>query len=123
MVGDSYEVKNSDPILHNTHMKMDDLTVLNVAMPANGKAIRKPLNQAGLIAIRCDAHTFMNSTLMVFDHPYFAVSDEDGFYKISEIPPGKYSVKFWRDGQLIKEKEVNISPRENANLSIEVSAK
>ncbi|MBI1823252.1 MAG: hypothetical protein HYR80_03950 [Nitrospirae bacterium] len=123
MVGDFYEVRNSDPILHNTHLKMDDLTLLNVAMPANGKNIKKPLNQAGTIAIKCDAHSFMTGDILVFDHPYFAVTDDAGFYKISDIPPGKYKIKFWQNGLAVKEKELTIAPNEKINLSVELAAK
>jgi hypothetical protein len=100
---------------------MDDLTLLNVAMPANGKNIRKPLNQPGVIAIKCDAHSFMTGDILVFDHPYFAITDQEGFYKISDIPVGKYKIKFWQNGVAIKEKELAITPNDNISLSVELT--
>lgn len=123
MIGDFYEIKNSDPILHNSHFKMEDVTVLNVAMPPSGKSIRKPLTQAGTITMKCDAHTFMTGTILAFEHPYFTVTDQDGAYKISDIPPGKYHVRFWSEGTGSKEKEITIGPGEKVKLSIELSAK
>jgi hypothetical protein len=93
MVGDSYEVKNSDPILHNTHLKLNDLTILNVALPASGRNIKKPLTQAGAITVRYDAHTFMKGNILFFDHPYFAMTDQEGSYRITNGPPGKYNLK------------------------------
>ena len=123
MVGDSYEVKNSDPVLHNTHLKLDNVTILNVAMPPSGRNIKKPLNQTGLINVRCDAHTFMKGNILVFDHPYFAVTDQEGAYKITDIPAGKYKLKIWHDGTLIREKEVLIDPLEKIDLSLELNSK
>jgi hypothetical protein len=34
----------------------------------------------------------MFSYVSIVDHPYFAVSAEDGSYKISGVPDGKYTV-------------------------------
>ena len=39
----------------------------------------------------------MKSYISVFDHPYFAVTDEDGNYKINDIPPGTYEVIAWQE--------------------------
>jgi hypothetical protein len=123
MVGDSYEVKNSDPILHNTHLKLDDLTILNVALPASGRNVKKPLTQAGAIPVRCNAHTFMKRNILVFDHPYFAMTDHESSYRITNGPPGKYKLKIWQDGTPVKEEEVSIGPSEKIDLSVELTTK
>jgi plastocyanin len=121
MTGDSYEVKNSDPVLHNTHLRLEDATILNVAMPPSGKNIRKPLLQAGSISVNCDAHSFMRGHILVFDHPYSTVTDEEGSFKIPEIPPGKYNVKIWHNGISVKETQVIVNPSAKTNLSLELS--
>ncbi|MBI3605294.1 MAG: hypothetical protein HY202_04620, partial [Nitrospirae bacterium] len=59
MVGNSYEIRNSDPVLHNTHLHMEGVSILNIAMPAGGKNIKKAISQKGVISTRCDAHKFM----------------------------------------------------------------
>ncbi|MBI3604429.1 MAG: carboxypeptidase regulatory-like domain-containing protein [Nitrospirae bacterium] len=123
MAGDSYEIRNGDPILHNTHLRLEGTTILNVAMPENGKNIKKPLTQSGTIGIKCDAHPFMTGALWVFDHPYFAVTDKNGEFKISDIPPGTYKVTIWHEGVPIKEKEVTIAPGGKTNLSADLSLK
>jgi plastocyanin len=121
MAGDSYEVKNSDPVLHNTHLRLEDATILNVAMPPSGKNIRKPLLQAGSISVNCDAHSFMKGHILVFDHPYFAVTDEEGSFKIPDIPPGQYHVKIWHNGISVKEKQVIVNPSAKTHLAVELS--
>lgn len=123
MEGDSYEIKNSDPVLHNTHLRFNGATILNVAMPAGGRNIKKPLTNAGLINAKCDAHTFMTATILVAKNPYFAITDKDGAYKIADIPAGRYKVKIWHEDMPVKEKEVTIKPNENVNLSMELGLK
>jgi hypothetical protein len=123
MAGDSYEIRNGDPVLHNTHLRFEGTTILNVAMPEHGKNIKKPLTQPGMIAAKCDAHPFMNGALWVFDHPYFAVTDKNGEFQISDIPPGTYKVKIWHEGVSIKEKEVTIAPGGKTYLSADLNLK
>ncbi|MHB8481444.1 MAG: hypothetical protein ACYDBV_01715 [Nitrospiria bacterium] len=122
-VGDSYEIKNSDPVLHNTHLRFEGATIFNVAMPPNGKNIIKPLTKAGVINAKCDAHTFMTGAIVVAKNPYFSVTDKNGAYKITDIPPGHYKLKIWHEGLAVKDKEISIKPNEKVNLSMEVGLK
>lgn len=121
VVGDSYEIRNPDPILHNTHLRLEGTTILNVAMPEKGRNIKKTLTQAGLIGVKCDAHPFMSGSILVFDHPYFSVTDKNGEFKVTDIPPGTYKVKIWHEEIPVREKEVTIVPHKKTNLLIELS--
>ena len=70
----------------------------NFAMPSvvKEKAIKiaKPEHA---IYIKCDVHPWMKSYVSVFDHPYFAVTNDIGYYKIDNIPPGTYEVIAWQE--------------------------
>ena len=39
----------------------------------------------------------MKSWVLVQDHPFFAVTDENGNYRIDNIPPGTYEVIAWQE--------------------------
>jgi len=119
MVGDSYEVRNADPVLHNTHLHLDDATLLNIAMPAGGKNIKKGITGTGIINVKCDAHKFMQGWIVVSDNPYSAVSDEEGRFKITDIPPGKYSIKLWHEAFPSRTKEVEILPGKATSISVD----
>jgi len=120
MVGDSYEIRNSDPVLHNTHLHMEETTLMNVAMPPGGKNIKKSLLQPGIVNVKCDAHKFMQGWVFVADNPYFAITDKEGNFKISGIPAGKYKIKIWHEGLAETEKEVTIYPDKKSQLSLEL---
>ena|ERR1700693_4001383 len=122
IVGNSYEVRNLDPIMHNYHTRLSGKTILNVALPPQGKNIKKPLSEVGIINASCDTHTFMKSSIFVAENPYFAVTDKNGNYSISNIPPGKYRVQTWHEGlRSVQEEEVTISPNKKTNLSIDLA--
>lgn len=92
------EVRNSDPILHNTHTYLRKRTVFNLALPLQGQKIRKRLRRPGLMSTKCDAgHTWMSAYIWVLEHPYYAVSDERGTFSIRDIPLGKYILKAWHE--------------------------
>ncbi|MFI5305075.1 MAG: carboxypeptidase regulatory-like domain-containing protein [Nitrospiria bacterium] len=121
VVGDSFGLLNQDPILHNSHLRIEDATLLNIALYPNGKKIVKPLTQSGTIQVKCEIHPFMSATMVIFDHPYFAVTNQNGDYTISDIPAGNYKVKIWHEGVPVIEKEVTIHPAMKTNLSVELS--
>ena len=47
--------------------------------------------------VKCDVHPWMGAFLGVFDHPYFAVTDDSGSYTISGLAPGKYVIEAWHE--------------------------
>jgi hypothetical protein len=102
-VGTPLSLMNNDAILHNVHANDTGMTVFNVAMPIKGQKLPIPMRKAGLMKLQCDAgHTWMNGWIYVFEHPYFAVTDETGAFTIKDVPPGEYTVELWHepaDGQ------------------------
>ena len=49
------------------------------------------------IRVKCDVHPWMSSMFVVLDHPYFAVTKDDGTYTISGLPPGNYTITAWHE--------------------------
>jgi plastocyanin len=97
-VGTPLSVMNNDAILHNVHANESDMTVFNVAMPIKGQKLPIPMRKPGLMKLQCDAgHTWMHGWLYVFDHPYYAVTDEKGAFTIKDVPPGDYTVELWHE--------------------------
>jgi hypothetical protein len=99
-VKDRVSIRNSDPILHNTHGFRGTPTAFNVALPTKGQMIEvtKYLKSAGVIRVLCDAHPHMSAWLIVHDSPYFAVTDDKGTFSITDVPPGTYKVTMWHAG-------------------------
>ena len=39
----------------------------------------------------------MSAWVLVFGHRFFAVTEEDGSYRIDGVPPGTYNVVVWHE--------------------------
>jgi hypothetical protein len=103
MLGGKARIKNSDPVLHNTHGLLDRLTVFNIALPNRGQVvpITQRIRKPGVIDVQCDAHTHMRAWIVVRDNPYFAVTDDGGQFRIDQVPPGRYRVAAWHEGWVV----------------------
>jgi len=98
--GDRARVRNSDPILHNTHGFLGQPTVFNLALPNKDQMIdiTKRLGKPGVVRVLCDAHPHMFAWMLVHDSPYVAVTDAAGAFRIGDVPPGTYKVTMWHAG-------------------------
>ena len=108
MAGQELLIKNSDATLHNIHGLPKINSEFNFAMPKVVK--EKTINiekVENFIKIKCDVHPWMNAYISVFDHPFFAVTDDTGSFKIDSIPPGTYEVIAWQEK--FKDKTLNAS--------------
>jgi plastocyanin len=100
MAGAPAKIRNSDPIQHNAHGFLATRAIFNVPLFSKGRVvdITPRLKQAGVVRVLCDVHTHMSAWIVVHDSPYFAVTDDQGNFKIDGIPPGEYRVTMWHEG-------------------------
>ena len=117
--GQQLIVKNTDPMLHNTHLYLDKRTVYNFAMPITGMKIQKPMRKEGLISVECDAHAWMKGYLYLTDHPYIAVTDENGNFSIGDVPPGDYEIKIWHEALGQQKQHATVPASGAAELNVE----
>jgi hypothetical protein len=112
VVNTKLEIRNSDPILHNTHAFLNNATVFNLALPLQGQKIPKRLRKPGVVRVQCDAgHTWMGAYIVVTEHPYHGITDEKGTFKITDVPPGSYKLKAWHEELGTQVKEVAIKEK------------
>ncbi len=93
-------VLSGDPITHNTHTFPSRNKPFNQAIaPEDRKGVPCDYAKAesGPIAVACDLHTWMKAYHFPIDHPYAAVSDKDGKFKIDGLPAGTHSFNVWHE--------------------------
>jgi plastocyanin len=96
-LGTTVDVVNSDKALHNVRAEEGEVRLMNYAMPIPGHVVPTKLKKEGIFKVSCDVHPWMRAWLLVLPTTAFAVTGEDGTYKIPDIPPGKHTVKFWHE--------------------------
>ena len=90
-------MKSSDAVLHTVHM--DGAATYNLPFPFTDRVTTRIMNTEGVVNLRCNGgHVWMNAEMMVAPHPYYAVSDQNGSFELTDVPPGDYEVVAWHEG-------------------------
>ena len=86
-VGQPIDVKNSDPIGHNTNIAGSDF---NQLIPAGGGTTYVPKAETGMpTMVTCNVHPWMKAYMVFRKDGYVAVSAADGSFTIPDLPAGE----------------------------------
>ncbi len=72
---------------------------------------------AGLVTLRCDIHEHMRGAILVLDTPHFVMTDAAGNFRLTGLPPGRYTLKAWLDSKTTRERVVEL--RDGATLRVD----
>jgi len=125
MVNQKLKIRNSDGFMHNVHALAKTNAEFNFAQPTKGQVNEKIFNKPEfMIQFKCDVHGWMFAYVGVFEHPYFAVTDKDGNFKISGVPNGKYTLEAYHvkthRGKSGVTQEITVSGDTKADFTIEL---
>jgi plastocyanin len=84
--------KSSDPVNHNVNVQPFSNAPFNAILPPNGEMDKTFTAERQMIPMKCDLHPWMKGYLMVFDHPFFAVTAADGSFELKGVPAGMQNV-------------------------------
>ena len=59
---------------------------------AAGRSKSVRFDRPGIVRVFCDIHSHMSAFVLVFSHPFYATTTDEGRYRIDGIPPGDYTV-------------------------------
>jgi hypothetical protein len=97
--------------LHIPHSYLGAKTAFTVSLPFRGTTldVTQKIRQAGVLKVVCDTHAWMLAYIHVFDHPFFAVTDEHGRFSIPDVPPGVYTLTAWHEDAGIRMQDIAVS--------------
>jgi len=121
--GVQVDIKNSDGILHNIHTYGKKNPPVNMAQPKFKPVIQQKFDQPETFEVKCDAHGWMNGWFVIEDHPYYAVTDENGNFKLTDVPAGEYELKVWHEKLGEKTQKVTVAAKAEAKANFELAPK
>lgn len=100
-IGQELKIQNSDDTTHNIHFKSKFNDSWNMTQSSKGvvpPAKKFMRQEVGTSVFKCDVHTWMEARAAIFEHPFFAVTGDDGSFEITgDLPPGKYKLMAWHE--------------------------
>jgi plastocyanin len=94
--GSSVDFPNGDPFFHNV-FSLSGAANFNLGRYPRGKSRGHEFTKAGTVKVYCDIHSHMSATILVFDHPYFAIPNLDGSFELPAVPAGQHTLVGWHE--------------------------
>ena len=94
--GSTVNFSNADPFFHNV-FSLSSAATFNLGRYPRGQGRPEKFAKAGLVKVFCDIHSHMNASILVLDHPYFAIPGVEGDYEIQNVPAGQYTIIGWHE--------------------------
>jgi hypothetical protein len=116
--GQPIAMGNSDKLMHN--VKSPEF---NQAFPFGAKRTMALNDDAVMATIKCDVHPWMRAYAGVVEHPYFAVTNEDGAFEIKGLVDGEVTVEAWHEKLGKQEQKVKVAAATPAEIVITYKAK
>lgn len=115
--GQTLRVRSSDPTLHNVHGLPDRNRPFNFGMTMAGETRDMTFTHPEIFRIRCDVHPWMQAYAGVFDHPFHAVTGEDGTFRLEGVPAGTYTLVAWHEKYGQRQQTVTVGESGQINAS------
>ncbi|MGD9723677.1 MAG: hypothetical protein AB7O59_05010 [Pirellulales bacterium] len=98
-VGEKIDIKNSDPIGHNTKIDPRNGVPFNQNLPSGQSVAYIATAEEALPAsVSCSIHPWMRAYMLPRKDKYFAVTKDDGTFEIANLPAGEeVEIQVWHE--------------------------
>ena len=119
--GSTVEFPNDDPFFHNV-FSFSSAASFNLGRYPSGQSKPQKFMKTGLVKVFCDIHSHMSASILVLDHPFFAIPSVDGSYEIANVPAGQYTLVGWHErvGERSATVQVQAGRATTADLTVPV---
>jgi plastocyanin len=96
VAGTIVDFPNNDLTYHNV-FSFSKTQSFDLGRYAKGRSAWVRFERPGIVRVFCDIHSHMSAFILVFSHRYFAVTDEEGRFRLENVPPGTYTLIAWNE--------------------------
>jgi len=106
---------NNDPFYHNVFSYSGPRFDLGRYAPGTSREVR--LDEPGVVEVYCEIHGSMRAVVVVTDHEYAAVANDDGTFRIEDVPPGTYTLRSYHPDHGSAEVSVSVTAGSNVRVT------
>lgn len=118
VAGQALRLGNNDAFLHNVSSPEFNQAFLRGA--TRDVALESP----GVVTtIKCDVHPWMRAYAGVVEHPFFAVTGEDGSFEIGTLPDGELTIAAWHETLGTTEARVQATATKPRTIELTLASK
>lgn len=121
-VGGSVEFLNSDRLLHNVRSLGKENPPFNRAQP-HARSISFTFKRPEILRVDCDLHSWMRGWVVVAEHPFYAITNEQGEFTLENVPVGKYTLQVWQETLGIVTQDLVVGEKAGAIVSVGMGKK
>lgn len=121
--GTTVEWPNHDDIFHNVFSISDAKQFDLDLYKGNPPEKRVVFERAGKVDVYCSIHANMHCVVLVMENPYFAMTDAEGHFAITNVPPGTYKLKAWHERLPADEREIVVPTNGAVNADFVLTIK
>lgn len=119
--GSRVRIENEDGILHNTNTRSEINRSFTVAQPGFRRIFEQRIEEPEMpIRIRCDVHSWMTAWWVAQEHPYYDLTDGDGGFTLTDVPPGDYTLEAWHETLGTVTRPVKVAPGGALEITIDM---
>ena len=141
--GASVQIVSQDQIAHQ--LRARGAAFFGLPFPVGAESRQRVFQQPGWVQLSSGVgYYWMAADLRVVEHPYYAVTSADGQFELTQVPAGRYELRFtmrdWRvtsqerdpetglifrqnyQPPLVQQRSVTVVPQDVAELSVHFSA-
>jgi plastocyanin len=114
-VGSEVDFPNDDPFYHNV-FSLSRPRAFNLGRYPKGQTRAVRFNKPGIVKVFCDIHSHMSAAVVVLNHPWYAIPDDDGRFEIADVPPGDRELVAWHERLGNTTLPVRVEPGRSASV-------
>jgi hypothetical protein len=121
-VGGTVEFLNSDRLLHNLHSQSSENRRFNRTQP-RGRTIPIVFTKPETVRVDCDLHPWMRAWIVVAEHSFYVITNEQGEFTLDHVPSGTYTLQVWQESLGSTSREVTVSDQGITTVTVEMGQK
>lgn len=107
--GQEVHFYNQDELDHNV-FSTEEKNSFDLGRYAKGDFRSVIYDQAGNYKVYCNIHQNMILDIVVLDNHYFTQTDEQGQYRLDNVPAGQYKLNIWHIYGGMKSRDITVGP-------------